>query len=80
MEIDTWPNGILKYCHFCVGPIDFQLGLPLNNTNENDGQNKFEEHISKNLAKMANFRPLIGQDASFAQTLNGYILVIFIRF
>ena len=49
-----------------LGPIDFQLGWPLN-INGNDRQNKFEVHISKHVAKMANFRPKIGQDATFAQ-------------
>ena len=39
-----------------LGPIDFQLGLPLN-INGNDGQNKFEVHIPKNVAKVANFWP-----------------------
>ena len=29
-----------------LGPIDFQLGLPLD-INESDGQNKFEIYISK---------------------------------
>ena len=33
-----------------LGPIDFQLGLPLN-IKKNDGQNKFEVHILKNVAK-----------------------------
>ena len=36
-----------------------------------DGQNKSEAHISKNVAKMANFRPKIGHDATFAPSLNG---------
>ena len=50
-----------------LGPIDFQLGLPFN-INRNEGQNKFEVHISKNVTKMANFRPEIGQDATFVIT------------
>ena len=79
-------NGILRYGHLCgfleakvvnLGPIDFQLGLPLN-INMNHGQNTFEVHTSKNVAKMANFRPKIGQDATFAPTLNGHNSVIFI--
>ena len=37
-----------------LGPINSQLGLPLN-INVNDGQNKFAVHISKNMAKIANF-------------------------
>ena len=48
-----------------LGPIDSQLGLPLN-INGNYMQNKFEAHISKNVAKLVNFRPKIGQDATFA--------------
>ena len=61
-----------------LGPIDFQLGLPIN-INANEGKNKFEVHISKkNLAKLAIFRPKIGQDATFAQSLNGYNSAIFI--
>ena len=51
-------------------PIDFQLGLPLN-ISGNDGQNKFEVYISKNVSKKAHFRPKIGQDANFAPTLTG---------
>ena len=48
-------NGVLRYGHFCgfmeakmvnLGPIDFQLGLPLN-INENDGQNKMIHIFSK---------------------------------
>ena len=52
-----------------LGPIDFQLGLTLN-INRNEGQNKIEVHISKNVAKMANFWPKTGQDTTFAPTLN----------
>ena len=51
------------------GSINFQLGLP-RNINENDGQNKFEVHISRNVAKMAHFWPIVGQGATFAPTLN----------
>ena len=40
--------------------------------NVNEGQNKFEVHISKTMAKIANFQPKIGQDATFTQTLNGH--------
>ena len=45
----------------------------------NDGQNKFEVHISKNMAKIADFQPKIGQDATFAPTFNGHNSAIFIR-
>ena len=88
MVIDTW----LK-CHFEIwpflrfledkmvdlGPIDFRLGLS-SNINMNDGQDKFEVHMSKNMAKIANCQPKISQDATFAPTLNGHSLAIFIRF
>ena len=40
-----------------LGLIDFQMGLPLNIIIINDGQNKFGVHISKNMARIANFRP-----------------------
>ena len=62
-------NGILRYGHFCgfledgmvnLGPIDFQMGLPLKfKINSNDGQNKFEleVHIQPKKAKM----PLLPQ-------------------
>ena len=53
-----------------LGPIDFKLSLSLK-INGNDGQNKFEIQLSKHVAKMANFRPKIGQDATFALTWNG---------
>ena len=43
-----------------LSPIDFKFGLYIN-INVNDGQNKFEVHISKHLAKIANFWPKIGQ-------------------
>ena len=35
------------------GPIEFLLGFPLN-IDVNGGQTKFEVHISKNMAKIAN--------------------------
>ena len=36
-----------------LGPIDFLLDFTLN-INVNDGENKFEVHISKHMAKIAN--------------------------
>ena len=62
-----------------LGPIDFKLDFPLN-INVNEGQNKFEVHVSKTMAKIANFQPKIGPDVTFAPTLNGHNSVIFIRF
>ena len=41
------------------GLIDFKLGLYIK-VNVNAGQNKFEVHISKNVAKMAVLWPKIG--------------------
>ena len=43
----------------------------------NDGQNKYEVHISINVAKIAYFQSKIGQDANFAPTLNGHKSAIF---
>ena len=43
-----------------LGSIDFLFGLPIN-LNVNDVQNKFEVDILKNMAKIANFQPKIGQ-------------------
>ena len=60
-----------------LGPIYFQPVLPIN-INGNDGQYKFEVHIiSEKVAKMANFRPKIGHDATFATTLNWHNSAIF---
>ena len=41
-------------------------------SNGNDGQNRFEVHISKNMAKMANFRHRIGQDGTFTPFLSDF--------
>ena len=43
-----------------LGLIDFKLGLYIK-VNVNNGQNKYEVHISKNVAKMAILWPKIGQ-------------------
>ena len=65
-------NGVLRYGHFgeflevfgdrmadlCL--IDSKLGLYIK-INVNNRQNKFEVHISKNVAKMAMLWPKIGQ-------------------
>ena len=54
-------NGVLRYGHFGefledimanLGMIDFKLDLYIK-VNVNAGQNKFEVHILKHLAKMA---------------------------
>ena len=49
--------------NFCL--IDFQMGLPLYNYIQ----------FSKDMAKMANFQPKIGRDATFASTLNRCIIL-----
>ena len=65
-------NAVLRYGHFGefldffvvkmadLGLIDFKLGLYIR-VNVIDGQNKFEVHISKHLAKMAINWHKIGQ-------------------
>ena len=65
-------NGVLRYGHFSdfleffgdrmtnSGLINFKLGLYIK-VNVNNGQNKFEVHISKHLAKMAISWHKIGQ-------------------
>ena len=58
-----------------LSPIDLQMDLPLN-INVNDWQNKYLD-ISINMAKIANFQPKIGQDATFAPTLNVHNSAIF---
>ena len=64
-------NGVLRYGHFGevleffldrmanLGLIDFKRGLFIK-VIVNAGQNKFEVHISKNVAKMAVLWPKIG--------------------
>ena len=72
MGFDTWPFRDFSAARMVnLGSIEFQLSLPLY-INGNDEQNKFEVHISKKVAKMANFRPKIVQDATFGPTLNGH--------
>ena len=44
--------------------------------NVNNGQDKFEVHILKNVAIMTNHLPKMSQDATFAQSLNGHNSVI----
>ena len=56
-----------------LGLIHFYIGLPIN-INANEGQNKFEVYILKNVAKMTNYLPKMGQDTTFARTLNGHNL------
>ena len=59
-----------------LGPIDSKLGLYIK-INVNTGQNKFEVHISKNVAKMAISWPKIGQRHFGARASHGHNLAIF---
>ena len=59
-----------------LGLIDFKLGLYIK-INVNNGQNKFEVHISKNVAKMAILWPKIGQRHFGARASHGHNLAIF---
>ena len=84
-------NGVLRYGHFGeflesfwdrmadLGLIDSKLGLYIK-INVNNGQNKFEVHISKNVAKMAILWPKIGQRHFGARASHGHNLAIFIKF
>ena len=74
-------NGVLRYGHFGafleffgdrmakLGPVDFKLGLYIK-VNVNEGQNKFEVHISKNLAKIAINWHKIGQMPLMVKNIN----------
>ena len=75
----------MRYGHLCgfleaklviLGPIDFLFGLPINLI-VNVGQNKFEVDISKNVAKIANLRPKIGQIPLLSLDINGHNSIIF---
>ena len=60
-----------------LGLIDFKLGLHIK-VNVNSWQNKFEVHISKNVAKMAVLWPKIGQMPLWrAHFPHGHNLAIF---
>ena len=59
-----------------LGPIDFLFDLPINLI-VNVGQNKFEVDISKNVAKIANLRPKIGQIPLLSLDINGHNSIIF---
>ena len=81
-------NGVLRYGHFGefleffwdrmadLGLIDSKLSLYIK-VNVNNGQNKFEVHISKNVAKMAILWPKIGQRHFGARASHGHNLAIF---
>ena len=59
-----------------LGLIDSKLGLYIK-INVNKRQNKFEVHISKNVAKMAILWPKIGQRHFGARASHGHNLAIF---
>ena len=59
-----------------LGLIDSKLGLYIK-INVNNGQNKFEVHISKNVAKMAILWSKIGQRHFGARASHGHNLAIF---
>ena len=59
-----------------LGLIDFKLGLYIK-VNVNNGQNKFEVHISKSVAKMAILWPKIGQRHFGARASHVHNLAIF---
>ena len=58
-----------------LGLIDFIIGLYIK-VNVNGGQNKFEVHISKHLAKMAINWHKIGQMPLLSLNINGHNSVI----
>ena len=59
-----------------LGLIDSKLSLCIK-INVNNGQNKFEVHISKTVAKMAILWPKIGQRHFGARASHGHNLAIF---
>ena len=74
----------LRYGHLCaffgaklviLGPIDFLFGLPINLI-VNAWQNKFEVDILKNVAKIANLRPKIGQIPLLSLDIKWYNSII----
>ena len=75
---------ILHLCGFLeaklviLGPIDFLFGLPINLI-VNAGQNKFEVDILKNVAKIANLRPKIGQIPLLSLDFKWHNSIIFLR-
>ena len=68
--------GFLEAKLVILGPIDFLFGLPINLI-VNAGQNKFEVDILKNVAKIANLRPKIGQIPLLNLDFNGHNSIIF---
>ena len=76
-RIEIWPfmwlfGGLMVI----FNPIDFLLGFPIN-LNVNTWQNNFEVDISKNVAKIANLRPKIGQIPLLSLDNNWHNSIIF---
>ena len=76
----------MRYGHLCgflvakleiLGPTDFLSGLPINLI-VNAGQNKFEVDFLKNVAKIANLKPKIGQIPLLSLDIIGHNSIIFI--
>ena len=68
--------GFLEAKLVILGLIDFLFGLPINLI-VNAGQNKFVVDILKNMAKIANLRPKIGQIPLLSLDFNWHNPIIF---
>ena len=68
LHIEVWP--FLWFFKRIQWSISVQLGFPLD-IKINYGQTNLKSISQKN-AKIANFQPKKGQDATFAPTLNGH--------
>ena len=75
----------MRYGHLCgflyaklviLGPTDFLFGLPINLI-VNAGQNKFDVDILKNVAKIADLKPKIGQIPLLSGDINRHNSIIF---
>ena len=79
---DTLEKTQIEICGFLgaklviLGPTDLLFGLPTNLI-VNAGQNKFEVDILKNVAKIANLRPKIGQIPLLSLDINRHNSIIF---
>ena len=76
-RIEIWPFMWLLGAKLVIlGSTDFLFGLPINFI-VNAGQNKFEVDILKNVAKIANLRPKIGQIPLLSLDINWHSSIIF---
>ena len=76
-RIEIWPFMWLFEAKLVIlGPIDVLFGLPINLI-VNAWQNKFEVDILKNVAKIANLRPKIGQIPLLSLDINEHNSIIF---